>query len=229
MFFKVASSLFLLLLIAGVPTLSLRTARRTDIAGLPRSTLYFSAVTSQWILAALGAAVIYVSPWSFSAIGLHALAASVFLRWSAALSVLSLAVLGLLLFLELRGYWPETSDLVYLLLPETRREKVWAALLVAPTAALCEEFLYRGYLLTQLRLGLHSDGWGLGACSAAFGLAHIYQGAGGLLRAALLGALLAYPVVRTGSLYPSMAAHFVVDGVALLWLGPRLRRGTPNT
>ena len=40
-----------------------------------------------------------------------------------------------------------------------------------------------------------------------------------MTRAALLGALLAYPVVRFGSLYPGMLAHWMIDSVALLWLG----------
>jgi len=35
-----------------------------------------------------------------------------------------------------------------------------------------------------------------------------------------LGALLAYPVVRLGNLYPSMFAHWLIDTVALVWLGP---------
>ena len=40
-----------------------------------------------------------------------------------------------------------------------------------------------------------------------------------MIRAGLLGALLAYPVVRFGSLYPSMLAHGLIDAVALVWLG----------
>jgi membrane protease YdiL (CAAX protease family) len=40
---------------------------------------------------------------------------------------------------------------------------------------------------------------------------------------------LAVPVIRTGSLWPSIAAHFLIDAVALAWLGPRfLARPTPS-
>ena len=63
--------------------------------------------------------------------------------------------------------------------------------------------------------------WAWVGSSVAFGLAHAYQGLNGMVRAALLGALLAYPVVHLGSLYPSMAAHFLIDALALAWLGPR--------
>jgi membrane protease YdiL (CAAX protease family) len=58
--------------------------------------------------------------------------------------------------------------------------------------------------------------------SAAVGLAHLYQRPNGMIRAAALGALLAWPVVRTGSLYPAIAAHFLIDAAAFGWLGPRM-------
>jgi CAAX protease family protein len=114
--------------------------------------------------------------------------------------------------------------MVRLLMPENGREKLWALFGLAPTAGLCEEFLYRGFLLAEMTAWFHSAGWGVVVSSAAFGLAHTYQGLNGMVRAGLLGALLAWPVVHLGSLYPSMAAHFLIDAVALLWLGPRFVR-----
>ena len=45
-----------------------------------------------------------------------------------------------------------------------------------------------------------------------------------MIRAGLLGALLAYPVVRWGNLYPAMLAHWLIDTVALLWLGSWMER-----
>jgi membrane protease YdiL (CAAX protease family) len=129
---------------------------------------------------------------------------------------------------EGRGWLPRESDLVYLLIPETPREKLWAALILAPTAAFCEEFLFRGYLLTQLHAWLHSLLWAWVVSSVAFGLAHFYQGWSGMVRAGLLGALLAYSVVRWGTLYPAMLAHWIIDTVAFLWLGPwMIKMGIP--
>ena len=87
---------------------------------------------------------------------------------------------------------------------------------MAPTAAFCEEFLFRGYLFAQMHDWLHSTWWAWIGCSLAFGLAHCYQGWGGMARAALLGSLLTYPVVRLGSLYPSMLAHWMIDAAALV-------------
>jgi membrane protease YdiL (CAAX protease family) len=142
------------------------------------------------------------------------------LEWGAFIAGAALLGLGLVIWCEQRGWLPRESELVYLLIPETPREKLWAVLIIAPTAAFCEEFLFRGYLLTQLQDWLHSPLWAWVVSSVAFGLAHFYQGWSGMIRAGLLGALLAYAVVRWGSLYPAMLAHWMIDTVALLWLGP---------
>lgn len=214
--------MFVLILVVGVPALSYVTARRADILLIPRRALYLSAAISQWILALLGCVAVLATGWGFRAVGLRGVPADALLRWASLLTFIALATLGLWLVLERWGGWPEESDLVYLLMPETRKEKLWAVLVVAPTAAFCEEFLYRGYLLAQLSTWLDSDLWGLVLSSAAFALAHVYQGSSGMLRVGLLGALLALPVLRLGSIYPSMAAHFLIDAVALAWLGPRL-------
>jgi membrane protease YdiL (CAAX protease family) len=105
---------------------------------------------------------------------------------------------------------------------------LWCIFILAPTAALCEEYLYRGLLFSQLSGWFHSVSWSWVISSVIFGLAHVYQGLSGVVRAAVLGALLAYPVVRLGSLYPSMAAHLLIDAVALAWLGPALLRRRPS-
>jgi len=217
---KAVGIVFSLLLIVGVPVLSLLTARDRQILQLPRRVLYLSAVMSQWLLAAVGAVVVWLT--SMSPAFLRASSAGAFFGWTLFLTAVSVAGLGGLLLLERRGWWPPESDLVYLLLPSNRTEKLWAVLFVAPTAALCEEFLYRGYLMTQLSHWFHSVSWAWGLSSVAFGLAHTYQRINGMLRASLLGALLAYPVVRLSSLYPSMAVHFLIDAIALVWLGPTM-------
>lgn len=221
MLFQLLGISFVLLLVIGVPILSFLTARDPRIRLAPRTALYFSAVVSQWALAALGVLVVVATTLSFSAVGLRTAPVEGQFRWSLLLIVVSLAAMGFSISLERLGWWPEETELVRLLMPETRREKLWAALAVAPTAALCEEFLYRGYLLAQFSQWFHSVSWAWAASSVAFGLAHSYQGRSGMLRAAALGALLAYPVIHLGTLYPSIAAHFVVDAVALVWLGPK--------
>jgi len=220
----VVNIIFVLVLLAGVPALSVVTARRPEIREAPRRALYLSAAVSQWLLALSGVAVVLVTLGSFRAIGFRAAGLAPFVRWTLLLTSVASVILLISLLLEQRGWWPAESELVHLLLPETRAEKVWCVLVLAPTAALCEEFLYRGYLLSQVSDWTHSSFWASAVSSAAFGLAHTYQGLSGMLRAAALGALLAYPVVRLGSIGPSVAAHFLIDAIALVWLGPKMLR-----
>jgi membrane protease YdiL (CAAX protease family) len=215
---------FSVLLIVGVPLLSWRSARPEQVRGIPKTALYFSAVVSQWILAAIGVLVVFFAWPDGLTVGLAPVSGSGFFNWTILLVLVSVAGLGLVLLLEQRGWWPKESEMVHLLMPQNGRERWWAFLGLAPTAGLCEEFLYRGFLLAEAAAWFHSAAWGVAVSSVAFGLAHSYQGLNGMVRAGLLGALLAWPVIQTGSLYPSMTAHFLIDAVALLWLGPKFVR-----
>jgi len=222
MFSTAVQCLFVAVLVVAVPVMSYSTARKPEVRTLPRRALYVSATVSQWILVAIAIAVGLASRMHLRNLGFRGAAFLPSLDWALGLTLASVAGLLLVILLERRGWWPPESELVYLLLPETLEEKVWCVLLVAPTAGLCEEFLYRGFLLAVITGWTHSAWWGLVISSAAFGLAHTYQGFNGMARAALLGALLALPVVRLGTIYPSMASHFLIDAVALVWLGPKL-------
>lgn len=219
---RVLEAAFVLVLVVAVPILSFRTARRPELKLLPRTSLYFSAAMSQWLLTALGIVALWASSTTLSEAGFRWARWPTFFFWMAVLTGASLAALGLVIWLEHKGWWPPEPELVYALIPQTRVEKVWAVLVIAPTAALCEEFLYRGFLLAVLSQWFHSAAWSCALSSAAFGLAHAYQNLSGMARAALLGALLALPVIRAGTIYPSMASHFLIDAVALVWLGPRM-------
>jgi len=218
---RVLSALFILFLVVGVPALSFSTARDSQVRQMPRLALYISAAISQWVLAGLGLLIFFLGSLSAFSIGLRTLTPLTALTWAGALVALSVAGIRLGLFLEGRGWWPAETELVRLLIPRTRQEMFWSVLLLAPTAAFCEEFLYRGFLLAQLTQWLRSGAWAWAISSLVFGLAHVYQGWSGIIRASLLGALLAYPVIHFGSLYPSMLAHGVIDALALAWLGPR--------
>ncbi|MGD1104560.1 MAG: type II CAAX endopeptidase family protein [Terriglobia bacterium] len=220
MFTTLIAVVFTLVLVAGVPALSYSTARNSEIRKMPRLGLYLSAVFSQWLLTVVALGVVFLIARKVFVQGFAAMPLTAALEWGAGIAVAALLALSFVILCERRGWLPRESDLVYLLIPETPREKLWAVLIIAPTAAFCEEFLFRGYLLTQLHDWLHSLLWAWVVSSVAFGLAHFYQGWSGMIRAGLLGALLAYAVVRWGSLYPAMLAHWMIDTVALLWLGP---------
>jgi len=108
-------------------------------------------------------------------------------------------------------------DSVRRLLPKTPTErKVWV--LVAISAGVCEEFLYRGWLLTLFSAALGSVWLGLLISSVIFGLAHAYQGRSGILGTGILGAIFGIVFIVSGSLIPGQLLHTAMDlnnGLAL--------------
>jgi len=89
---------------------------------------------------------------------------------------------------------------------------------LAAAAGLCEEFLYRGYALTQIAGLTHNVIAGVVISSLAFGLGHAYQGRIGMAGTALTGLFYAALFLASGSLWPCILAHFLQDlaGGALL-------------
>jgi membrane protease YdiL (CAAX protease family) len=51
---------------------------------------------------------------------------------------------------------------------------------------------------------------------------HGYQGVLGIARTGVMGAMLAWGFLASGSLWPAIVAHAAIDMVAGLWLGERL-------
>jgi uncharacterized protein len=103
----------------------------------------------------------------------------------------------------------ESQPNVLLILPRTIREaRVFTG--VAITAGICEEVLYRGYLLWYLQ----SLGLGRGAvvvAIVAFGLAHAYQGIRGSVASGVMGAVFTGLYLLTGSLVAPVVLHATVD------------------
>ena len=95
------------------------------------------------------------------------------------------------------------------LLPHTRTEMIRFVLL-STTAGICEEILFRGFLLWYLScLVPVVAAWLAGAL--LFGMAHAYQGSGGVLRTGLVGAGLVALYLLSGSLWLPMLLHAFVD------------------
>lgn len=97
------------------------------------------------------------------------------------------------------------------LIPVTTRERLlWAV--VAVSAGVCEEVVFRGWLLSTLhgRFGLSGTALILVA-AAIFGLAHAYQGITGIVLTAFLGAVFCGIYVATGSLLVPILLHVLID------------------
>jgi membrane protease YdiL (CAAX protease family) len=102
-------------------------------------------------------------------------------------------------------------------LPRTRRERGWFAA-VSLSAGVCEELLYRGFLIRRL------GEWGVGLwasvllAAVVFMLAHGYQGLLGALAVGVLALLFTALFFLAGSLWPAMLVHALLDlRVLVLW------------
>lgn len=95
-------------------------------------------------------------------------------------------------------------------LPTNPKEYRWFIFGVSVTAGICEEILFRGYLLHAL--GEYVPMYGAVLISSVlFGLPHIYQGPTHVFRTALLGLILSLIYWATGSLLVPVLLHIVVD------------------
>lgn len=93
---------------------------------------------------------------------------------------------------------------------------------VSVTAGFCEELLFRGFLVWVIQP--HVGPWTAAVLSAlVFGAAHAYQGLAGVIRTGLFGLVFAAIVLLTGSLWPAIVLHIVVDamGGVIGWLVQR--------
>jgi membrane protease YdiL (CAAX protease family) len=105
------------------------------------------------------------------------------------------------------------------ILPKTAEERRWFVL-VAITAGVCEEILYRGFLIHYFRELPVSIGL-IGALilsSCVFGFAHLYQGVVGIVQTTILGAIFGLIFIVTGSLVLPMVLHALIDLRILLIL-----------
>jgi CAAX protease family protein len=103
------------------------------------------------------------------------------------------------------------------LLPRNSTERaVWVV--VSITAGVCEEILYRGWLLSLFGAALGSVWLGLLISSILFGFAHAYQGRNAIFGTGVLGAIFGVVFVVCGSLIPGQVLHTAMDlnnGLAL--------------
>jgi len=107
------------------------------------------------------------------------------------------------------------------MLPVTTRERLLFAA-VALSAGICEEIVFRGWLLAALhgQLGLQG-GWLILIAAGIFGLAHAYQKVSGVALTGLLGAVFCLLYIVTGSLLLPIILHVFIDIRFALLPAPR--------
>lgn len=97
-------------------------------------------------------------------------------------------------------------------LPQSARERFWWVPL-AITAGICEEILFRSFLLNYLHVGPWrlASAVAIALACAIFGLGHLYQGLKGAFAAGVLGFLLFVFFLSTGSLLLPIVLHALTD------------------
>lgn len=101
-----------------------------------------------------------------------------------------------------------------LMMPHSATERL-AFFALVTIAAICEEFLYRGFVQAVFQdLASGSAIIGAVASAAFFATAHLYQGRRGLAATFTVGFLFSLVRMATTSLVPAMLAHFVTDLLA---------------
>lgn len=213
-----------------LPVLSLRSVRNAEAAGIGRVALYANVCLSLWLLAGICSLVLWMDGDT---------AADVHLRidvipgpWVAIAWTVILGSGGLLLFIlshriGSRVGWQGEEAMLHRMRPTGGGEILWIVLILSPTAGFCEELVYRGFLVSRLQDLTGSATAATILSGAVFGLSHLYQGPWGALRAGMIGFLLTAPVLTLGTIVPSMAAHALIDALAIPLVWPLLERFRP--
>jgi uncharacterized protein len=123
-----------------------------------------------------------------------------------------------------KPWWRKLLPDFSALLPATTEERLlWAA--VAVSAGICEEIVFRGWLLAALHGQAGLGGTALICLAAAiFGLAHLYQRTAGVILTAFAGAVFCVLYVVTGSLLLPILLHILIDVRFAVLPAPRMTK-----
>lgn len=203
------------LLLVPLPALMVAQARMlSDMDSIPRTAAYLSSIGSLWALAA----VVLTASVASDATWLVLRDTTTLVRDVAILTSAAIA----LLFLS-RSIHDGEARILRALIPVTGRERLLFAA-VALTAGVCEEIIYRGFLLHALLAASQSVPIAIAVSAGAFGIVHAYQGWRGAARAAAVGVVFATAVLQGATLTAVIIAHTLTDLLAGYWLAPRLLR-----
>jgi uncharacterized protein len=196
-------------------TFGYRRLRQASPADLPRVRLsvYRQAIVLQWTLSAIVLAVWAAERRPWSALGLRLVLTPGLIG-----ATIGFAVIVTLIIRQRRAALTDDDALadvakrmrhIERMLPATELDLSWFFRL-SITAGVCEELLYRGYMIWYLShwLGLIPA---IAVAAVLFGVGHAYQGLKGIVTTGLVGAFLGGVFAITGSLYLPMIMHALMD------------------
>lgn len=180
-----------------------------------RLAYYKFVIISEWLVVLVITAFIFLNPESdLKNIGITLSGNSTYL-----LSLLLGMLAGIGLFVFMQKKFPNSQkniekniEYVDYLLPTNKVEVRWS-IFVAITAGICEEIIYRGFVIYYLQsFPIELETIYLALISGViFGIAHAYQGWKGMLSTGIIGILFAILYVQLGSLILLMILHTIID------------------
>jgi membrane protease YdiL (CAAX protease family) len=215
-----------LALLLGIVVLSMRMRGAAPAGHANHRVLgYFISMASEWLIVGF---IWLGGRWGVAS--LRNLAGSFAPGWRPILRDLGLAVaflvgsnivLGLLSFLAARLGYPSQGGALQNLLPRGAFE-IAVFLLLALTAGICEETIFRGYLQRQFTAWTRSAAVGIVVQGVVFGFAHAYQGSTMIFIISVYGCLFGLLTFWRKSLRPGMIAHFLQDGIGGILLARQM-------
>ena len=207
-------------LAAALPVCGLLMYRRLSMlsgagAGRAKLSIYLSIIALEWIL--VGALFLVASRHSLTMADLGERMGSG-LR-TLGISAALLAILGILSLLNIRQIRRTSREELEKSLHRLKRflpsgpMEIAVFMVMALTAGICEEILYRGWLVNFIAVLTHSPWAGVAIGGAVFGLAHAYQGPKGIIYTGVLGLLFGALFILSGSLFPGQVLHVAIDVV----------------
>lgn len=194
-----------------------RLLAKPQLTSSDRVRLYVSTIVLQWVIVAVIAILCLRHSVSPEELGLS-LANPIRIASITLLLTGILCVNQIFGLRKIMGLPPERRGSLFSLsekiMPRARQETLIYALLAA-TAGISEEFIYRGfvflcftrvsvnYVLPTIPAAIFSSAW--------FAVAHVYQGRRGMCTTFVVGLIFAFARIWTSSLLPVAIAHFAMD------------------
>ena len=176
--------------------------------------LLVSTIVMQWLFFILIYLAIFREETGLAGLGFKRIRGLDFI-WAISFLLAANLILSGLAWLLAQVGLPMPGEIALLIPTETEGKIIWV--LVSFTAGFCEESMFRGYLMTRLRLVGKLRGWVIPVILSAvtFGACHAYQGLPGFIVLSVYGSMFALLYIRSGSIWPCVIAHFLQDFSAL--------------
>jgi membrane protease YdiL (CAAX protease family) len=189
---------------------------RTQISAEDRLSIYASTIAFQWLLTGFIAWRSFARILTPENLGLtvHSPGLTAIVTAGMATALCGLQYFGIRRIASMpREATSRMREISLRLMPRSLLEAL-AFSALAVTAAVCEEFIYRGFVYAALQSSSGSVTVAIVASSALFSLAHLYQGRRGLVSTFILGVAFAISRWATGNLIAATVTHLVVDLLA---------------